>query len=768
MDGIHLRKTFRKSILLSIALFFCFVTPAYALDVTLQWDANTEPDLAGYWIYYDTDSGHPYTGSGAQQGNSPIQMTLAQDQNPDPNVVEYTVYNLPTGTYYFSVTAYNTGNLESGYSNEVNTNSSPDSTPPIISNIQVASVTDTTAVITWTTNEASDSQVQYGTSSGNYPSNANSTGMVTSHAINLTGLSQNTTYYYRVRSRDVATNTTTSNEMNFTTNLTPDTTAPSIVGYPSINYVNDTIDVTYSESGMQNVTTEANYTFSPSLLFDTLGGSDDITNVGSNTYRLFMRPIPNNTIFTITASNITDAAGNPLTSNSVRINDNDNDGMADDWETTHGVSSWNGDADADGLTNLEEYTHNTNPNNSDTDGDTLPDFWEIAYGLDPNDSTGSNGRDGDPDNDGWTNYEEYASGYNPSSGSSPVPTPPEIRKSIPRDNSGITNRKRVPTNSSFAVRLEDNEGIDITDTSSISFTINDGAHPTYVRDLSHTSVFRVVKISNNTNDRVTKLWAVYDRSLDTYGNFAYDSNVNIRVDARDRKGTAMAQASFSFNVESTSEFLSAQNNEPYTSTLSNSPSVGLTTKTIDSGNLAGTTITYDSSEPIEPTFGPEGEVPTMNVAGVNGVYYPLNLQPPNVFNNPVRITIPVPNYENLSELVIGYYDGEDWVVACDGNGNVLPGGEGWIVPGSRVDHVNGSSSYIEIQVYHFSGAQAAFAPDGLSGISDVEEGATGGCFIATADENHMGAWTCLAFLLMFALATAGSVVAMRIRRRRLS
>lgn len=49
----------------------------------------------------------------------------------------------------------------------------------------------------------------------------------------------------------------------------------------------------------------------------------------------------------------------------------------------------------------------------DTDGDGLPDWWEIAYGLDPKDPTGDNGADGNPDNDGYTNMEEFLNGTDP-------------------------------------------------------------------------------------------------------------------------------------------------------------------------------------------------------------------------------------------------------------------------------------------------------------------------------------------------------------------
>jgi hypothetical protein len=45
-------------------------TPSFAMDITLQWDANLKPDLAGYKIYYKTgSSGSSYDGTGIDQGN---------------------------------------------------------------------------------------------------------------------------------------------------------------------------------------------------------------------------------------------------------------------------------------------------------------------------------------------------------------------------------------------------------------------------------------------------------------------------------------------------------------------------------------------------------------------------------------------------------------------------------------------------------------------------------------------------------------------------
>jgi hypothetical protein len=94
---------------------------------------------------------------------------------------------------------------------------SDDITPATISNITVEVVSADSVIIRWTTNEAADSEVAYGTLPGIYTAAESDHMLVTDHEIMLAGLSPSTTYYFVVRSADVAGNSSQSEEGTFTT-----------------------------------------------------------------------------------------------------------------------------------------------------------------------------------------------------------------------------------------------------------------------------------------------------------------------------------------------------------------------------------------------------------------------------------------------------------------------------------------------------------------------------------------------------------------------
>jgi hypothetical protein len=86
-----------------------FGNNAFAATAKLNWQANTESDLAGYKVYWGTTA---RTGTSAPGG-----YANSQDVG---NVTEYTINNISnTGTTYFSITAKDASTNESGFSNEV-------------------------------------------------------------------------------------------------------------------------------------------------------------------------------------------------------------------------------------------------------------------------------------------------------------------------------------------------------------------------------------------------------------------------------------------------------------------------------------------------------------------------------------------------------------------------------------------------------------------------------------------------------------------------
>lgn len=94
-----------------------------------------------------------------------------------------------------------------------------DTTPPVISGVRSPQATlyNTSAGIEWETNEAADSDLEYGlTANYGSPSGLFST-LITSHSIGFSGLTPETTYHYRVKSKDAAGNLATSGDYTFQT-----------------------------------------------------------------------------------------------------------------------------------------------------------------------------------------------------------------------------------------------------------------------------------------------------------------------------------------------------------------------------------------------------------------------------------------------------------------------------------------------------------------------------------------------------------------------
>lgn len=154
--------------------------------------------------------------------------------------VKDVVKNWVNGTYgnYGLLVSYNgTTAFEKAFSSRENGSNKPelvvdytvpDTQAPTISGVSVSEVTQTGAKVTWNTDENSDSWVDYGTAVS-YGSTSGQSDSVTSHVVTLGGLSANTTYHYRVRSKDGSGNQATGVDGTFTTasNAAPASTTPS-------------------------------------------------------------------------------------------------------------------------------------------------------------------------------------------------------------------------------------------------------------------------------------------------------------------------------------------------------------------------------------------------------------------------------------------------------------------------------------------------------------------------------------------------------------
>ncbi len=95
-------------------------------------------------------------------------------------------------------------------------------TGPVISAVSVSNVTNTSAIITWKTDQNSTSQVNYGTTPSYGLSSPLSLSLVTSHSGTLTGLVEGTTYDFAVVSTNSAGASSTSSNYTF---LTPSNSA---------------------------------------------------------------------------------------------------------------------------------------------------------------------------------------------------------------------------------------------------------------------------------------------------------------------------------------------------------------------------------------------------------------------------------------------------------------------------------------------------------------------------------------------------------------
>ena len=176
-------------------------------NVTLTWTAPTYQGAGNLtYLIKRSPDGVTYTQVGTTTGLSYVDNTPA------------------SALYYYKVFSQDGADALSSGTNAVTITPTGrwTTSPSLETGPSVGSITTQKATITWSTSRKADSKVQYGTSTGNYntvePSNSS---QVTSHSIQLSGLTAGTTYYYKVKWTDEDGNTGSSSENSFSTAAAP-------------------------------------------------------------------------------------------------------------------------------------------------------------------------------------------------------------------------------------------------------------------------------------------------------------------------------------------------------------------------------------------------------------------------------------------------------------------------------------------------------------------------------------------------------------------
>ena len=134
-----------------------------------------------------------------------------------------TMLNLtPHTTYYYCIRATDlAGNTSSSCGHSVTTAAQAvmiDTLPPTVSLETVSAITTSSASVMWATDELAQGYVEYGTTNAYGFETPLETDFTLSHTAAVSGLSANTTYHYRIHSRDSSGNVMVTPDNTFMTN----------------------------------------------------------------------------------------------------------------------------------------------------------------------------------------------------------------------------------------------------------------------------------------------------------------------------------------------------------------------------------------------------------------------------------------------------------------------------------------------------------------------------------------------------------------------
>jgi thiol-disulfide isomerase/thioredoxin len=118
----------------------------------------------------------------------------------------------PNTPYYYTVISQDANGNKGTSEGKFTTLAKADETPPTISEVAASNITESSAIIGWTTDEPATSQVEYGTTEDYGTKTTLDEALTTSHSVKLSELDDGTTYYFKVISKDASGNEATSEQ----------------------------------------------------------------------------------------------------------------------------------------------------------------------------------------------------------------------------------------------------------------------------------------------------------------------------------------------------------------------------------------------------------------------------------------------------------------------------------------------------------------------------------------------------------------------------
>ncbi|MCK5096225.1 MAG: SBBP repeat-containing protein, partial [Candidatus Pacebacteria bacterium] len=171
------------------------VTETTNVSATVAWITDVAADSYVVYSVNANMASSSEIGTASLATNHSVQLTVLSEGQ----------------TYYYYVKSTDSGDNTSINNNAGNYYSfvtTIDNTGPVISSVTVATVSDTSATLTWTTDENSTSQVMYGETVGYGASSTLDSTLSIQHSVTLSDLTKETQYYFKVSSTDAGSNNT--------------------------------------------------------------------------------------------------------------------------------------------------------------------------------------------------------------------------------------------------------------------------------------------------------------------------------------------------------------------------------------------------------------------------------------------------------------------------------------------------------------------------------------------------------------------------------